>query len=279
MTGIIDVGGGLRGIYGAGVLDRCMDDGIGFDLCIGVSAGSANMAAFLGGQKGRNYRFYTEYARREEYMSAKEFLRNGSYINLDYIYGTLSNEDGDDPLDYAAMQSNPGRLIAVACDAETGEPVYFTKADLRLNFYRVFNASCAIPLACKPQAVGDRLCYDGGVSDPVPVRKAMEEGCDRIVLILTKPLSFQGDSPADLLGAKMLESTFPATAERLRSRGRMYREGVALAQTLAEDGKCLILAPRQTFGVKTVTRDPKRLDALYRSGYEDGGAIRDYLNG
>lgn len=40
-TGIVDVGGGLRGIYAAGVLDYCMDKGIRFDLGIGVSAGSA----------------------------------------------------------------------------------------------------------------------------------------------------------------------------------------------------------------------------------------------
>ena len=50
-VGLIDVGGGLRGAYGAGVLDRCIDDGIRFDYCIGVSAGSANVAAFLGLQR------------------------------------------------------------------------------------------------------------------------------------------------------------------------------------------------------------------------------------
>ncbi len=43
--GIVDVGGGLRGIYAAGVLDRCMEHGIQFDLGIGVSAGSANLAS------------------------------------------------------------------------------------------------------------------------------------------------------------------------------------------------------------------------------------------
>ena len=53
--GIVDVGGGLRGIYAAGVLDHCMDQGIRFDLGIGVSAGSGNLAAYAAGQRGRNY--------------------------------------------------------------------------------------------------------------------------------------------------------------------------------------------------------------------------------
>ena len=57
-TGIIDVGGGLRGVYAAGVLDCCMDAGVQFDLGIGVSAGSANIASYLAGQKTRNYQFF-----------------------------------------------------------------------------------------------------------------------------------------------------------------------------------------------------------------------------
>ena len=66
--GVVDVGGGLRGIYAAGVFDYCMDENIKFDCCIGVSAGSANVASYLSGQRGRNYKFYTDYAFRNQYM-------------------------------------------------------------------------------------------------------------------------------------------------------------------------------------------------------------------
>ena len=57
-TCVIDCGGGLRDIYGAGVFDYCLDNGIAFDMCIGISAGSANIASFTSGQRGRNYNFY-----------------------------------------------------------------------------------------------------------------------------------------------------------------------------------------------------------------------------
>ena len=56
-TAVVDVGGGLRGIYACGVLDRCLEDGITFDVGVGVSAGAANIASYIAGQKGRNYRF------------------------------------------------------------------------------------------------------------------------------------------------------------------------------------------------------------------------------
>ena len=70
-TGLIDIGGGERGIYGAGVMDRLDEEGIVFDVAIGVSAGSANLSSFLSRQRGRNRRFYTIYSLRDDYMSRK----------------------------------------------------------------------------------------------------------------------------------------------------------------------------------------------------------------
>ena len=121
MIGIVDVGGGLRGVYGAGVFDTCLEEKLTFDYLIGVSAGSANVASFLAGQRGRNLRFYTDYAFRKAYMSLGNFLRRGNYLDLDYIYGgTLSNTGGEDPLDYDAMAANPAQAKVVATDAATG---------------------------------------------------------------------------------------------------------------------------------------------------------------
>ena len=129
-TGIVDVGGGLRGIYAAGVLDYCMDQGIHFDLGIGVSAGSANLASYGAGQRGRNYQFYTEYAFRKQYMSLGNFMAKKSYVDLDYVYGTLSCADGENPLDYAALRDNPMEYYVVATEAETGQSHYFDKSHI-----------------------------------------------------------------------------------------------------------------------------------------------------
>lgn len=123
--GVIDVGGGLRGIYGAGVLDRCLEEDLRFDLCIGVSAGSANMASYLAGQHGRNKPFYDEYSFRREYMSVHNLIRKHSYLDLGYVYGTLSNAGGENPLDYAALARSPAELCVVAANAQNGEAQYF----------------------------------------------------------------------------------------------------------------------------------------------------------
>lgn len=73
-TAVVDVGGGLRGIYAAGVFDRCLEENIRFYAGVGVSAGSAKIASYIAGQMGRNYHFYTEYSFRKDYMSFRNFL-------------------------------------------------------------------------------------------------------------------------------------------------------------------------------------------------------------
>ncbi len=276
--GVVDVGGGLRGIYAVGVLDYCMDQGIRFDVGIGVSAGSANLASYAAGQRGRNYQFYTEFAFRKKYMSLGNFITKKTYVDMDYVYGTLSNSDGENPLDYPALRDDPMEFYVVATDALTGEPKYFDKGDIRQDDYSIMKASSAIPFVCKPYEVQGALYYDGALGDPVPVEKAFRLGCDRVVVILTKPESVLRNSKRDEKLAIGIRKRYPAAAEKLCKRAQRYNESVALSQEYARQGKVLIIAPDDTCGVDTLKKDKRSLQRLYDKGYSDGKKISDYLS-
>lgn len=276
--GVVDVGGGLRGIYAAGVLDYCMDQNIRFDLAIGVSAGSANLASYAAGQRGRNFQFYTEYAFRKQYMSLGNFMARKSYVDLDYVYGTLSRADGENPLDYAALRDNPMEFYVVATEAETGQVHYFDKSDVHQDDYNIMKASCALPFACKPYPIGGTVYYDGALGDPVPIEKAFQLGCDRVVLILTKPVNVLRSPKKDEKVAACIRRAYPAAAQKLCQRAQRYNESVALARMLARQGKVLIVAPADTCGVDTLTKDRQALRRLYEMGYADAQKITDYLN-
>ena len=275
--GIIDVGGGLRGIYASGVLDYCIDQKIHFDLGIGVSAGSANLASYVAGQRGRNYRFYTEYAFRKEYMSIHNFFFKGYYVDMEYVYGTLSRSDGEDPLDYPTFRDNPMEFIVVATEAKTGTARYFDKSDIRQDDYSVSMASSAIPFVCKPYEVQGVPYYDGALGDPVPVEKAFQLGCDRVVVILTKPEQELRTPRKDERIAALIRRKYPVAAEKLCQRAKLYNESVALAQGYARQGKALIVAPDDTCGVDTLKKDKAALKQLYEKGYWDGVKISNYL--
>ncbi len=275
--GVIDVGGGFRGVYATGVLDYCQDNAITFDLGIGVSAGSANIASFISRQRGRNYVFYTEYAFRKKYASLQNFIFKKSYIDMDYVYGTLSNHDGENPLDYEAMTDNPMEFCIIATDAETGEPHYFFKNELSQDNYDPFKASSSIPFVCKPYPISGKLYYDGALGDPVPVKKAFELGCDKVVLILTKPADKPRGVGSDDKLADRIQKKYPKAAKQFRLRAEHYNNGVALAQSYAKQGKLLIVSPKDTFGVDTLHKDKVSLNKLYESGIRDGEKIKEFL--
>ncbi len=276
--GIVDVGGGLRGIYGAGVLDYCIDHGIRFDVGIGVSAGSANLASFAAGQWGRNYLFYTEYAFRKQYMSFSNFVFKKSFIDMDYVYGTLSSSDGENPLDYKALRDDPMEFYIVATDAITGRAKYFNKSDILQDEYSVFKASSSIPFVCQPYKIKGVGYFDGALSNPVPVKKAFKLGCDRVVVILTKPEGELRNSKKDEKIAACIRKKYPIAAERLCQRARRYNGSVALAREYAKQGRALIVSPNNTCGVDTLTKDKNALLHLYVKGYTDGRKIAEYLS-
>lgn len=276
-TCVIDVGGGYRGIYAAGVFDYCMQKSIQFDVGIGISAGSANVSAYSAGQYKRNYQFYTEYGLRKEYASIGNFVKKGSFIDLDYVYSTLSNSDGENPLDYAAFVKNSMEVFVVSTNAENGETIFFTKNDFYKDNYDVLKASCAIPYVCKPYWINGVPYYDGAISDPVPIHKAMELGCEKIVVILTRPEAYVRKADRDEKLAHMICKKYPKAAELLSGRAKKYNDAVALARTLAKEGKVLIVSPKETCGVDTLTRDALKLKELYKKGYEDAEKIRDFI--
>lgn len=275
--GLIDVGGGSRDIYGAGVLDYCMGNGITFDYCIGISAGSANLASFLAGQRGRNYVFYTEYFFRKEYASLHNMIMKRNYVDLDYVYDTLSNSEGENPLDYQAMYENPTRFIIEACDAQTGEPVYFDKQNLRPGQTDIFKASSCLPLVCTPCLVEGRYCFDGGLADPIPLKRAFEDGCDRVVLILTRPKDYNRKPDRDQRCAMLIQRQYPAIAQALETRAARYNEQLRIAKEYEAAGKVLILAPDDIMGMKTLTKDKEKLERLYQKGMADARKLPDFL--
>ncbi|MCL2513441.1 MAG: patatin family protein [Oscillospiraceae bacterium] len=267
MIGLIDVGGGMRGIYGAGILDCFLDNNIEPDYCIGVSAGSANVASFLAKQKGRNYRFYTVHAADKRYMSLGNYIKTRSYFDFDYIYGTLTNEV--DRIDYGTLLASETKAVIVATEAETGESAYFTKNDFKPDDCRILMASCAIPPACLPVDVNGIKYFDGGVSDPVPVKKAIDDGCNRLIVILTKPFGHIMRPERFPFVYKRLLKNYPKAAGALEKRDKTYMASIKTLKEMEYEGSAVVLAPEKPLELKIASKNTGKLSAVYNQGYSD----------
>lgn len=278
IIGVIDMGGGERGVYGAGVLDRCMEQGISFDYCVGISAGAANMITYLAGQEGRNFAFYTHYSFRPQYMGLGVFAKKHQFVDLDYVYGALTNSDGEYPLDFQAALSSGKELVVVATDAKTAQPVYCGLDDMAQDDYAAIKASSAIPVVSKPYPVRGQLCFDGALSDPLPVRKALEAGCEKVVVILTRPKGSYRSSSGDVRLARIIAPVYPRIAEALRNRAGLYNLQLDIAKKYEHEGKALIVAPDNIGKMKTLTKDKSAIEELYGKGFKDAEAIFSYLS-
>ncbi|MFY9283688.1 MAG: patatin family protein [Miniphocaeibacter sp.] len=279
MIGIIDVGGGMKAIYSAGVLDYCLDKKIYFDYALGVSAGSGNLTTYTARQRGRNYTFYIDYVFRKEYMSIRNFIKKGEYCDLDYPYSVLSNEDGENPLDYDTFIKSKTNLNVVATDAETGKAVYFNKKEMKRNDYWLCKASSTIPIVSKPFVRDGKRYYDGGIADPIPIKKALEDGCEKIIIVLSRPKNFKKSLRKSDKMSKIILKKYPETVEAIYNRANKYNR--VLNKVLTDEklrNKVLILAPTDNFGVDTLSKKKDELNRLYYMGYDAGEEIEEFLS-
>ncbi len=281
--GLVVEGGGMKCAYSAAVLDRFLDDDIRFSYVIGVSAGSANAASFLGGQRGRNKRFYTDHLHEKGYFGLSSFLKSGDLFGLDYIYSTLTNSDGADPLDWPAIEANPARYEVVATNALTGEPRYFDKSEMHQDDYQIIKASCSLPAACRPRMVEGIPYYDGGVSDPIPADRALSQGCDKVVVILSKPRSFVKKPEGLRPVYTVLCHRYPKIVELLNTRHIHYTENFRRVFELEAQGKALVFAPSQELPMSTYAMDAAENQNLYDLGLKDYAsqqkALQEFLQG
>lgn len=268
MKGVIDVGGGMRGVYTSGVYDCFLDNNISFDYYLGVSAGSANLITYLASQRGRTKVFYTEYAFRKEYMSLQNMLKKGSYIDLDYVFSTVSNKDGENPLDYEAFSKTKAIFKACATKASDGSPVYLSREDMCQDDYSLLKASCCIPGVCRPIKIGNEYYYDGGVAEPIPVEKAFSDGCDKVVLVLTKPREKYTEK-SNLSKPLRLFLKNKLIVDMVESLPKTCEEILKKAEEYEREGKLLIIEPDDLMGMDTLTRDKTLMNKFYEKGYED----------
>ena len=270
----------MKCAYSAGVLDVLLQEGYDKKLSygIGVSAGAANLASFEAGQYDRNRRYYVHHSQDWRYYSFRNYLKTGSLFGLQYIYGDMTNEGGGDPLDYDAMQSCPMEMWLPATDAETGQARYFCKQELKRNDYRPVMASCCLPVACKAIEYEGHVYYDGGVADSIPVRKALKDGCDRIIYISSKPYRYLKEPEGMKLAYHLaLGRKYPKLVQALDNRHINYNQSLSILKDLEAEGRCIWFAVPQDIKIGTYTTDPAVMQQLYDAGVADAQAALERL--
>lgn len=265
--GIVLEGGGMRGIYTAGVLQSFLDMHFLADEVVGVSAGASIGISYVAMQSGRGLRTTVDYAGDKRYLSFANYRKTKSFFGMDFIFGDLP--DRLDPFDYEAFQKSPCDFYAGATDIRSGETVYFGKEHI-VSPNLVLRASCSLPMFSPIVAYQGGEYLDGGLHAPIPLEKALADGCDKLIAVLTRQHGYRKEpQKAHALYARKYRA-YPNLVRVLDQRHRIYNAALDTLARMERDGTAIVVAPQQPLPLDRFETKRDRLLQAYRLGAADG---------
>ena len=253
-----------RPIFSAGVMDALLDNNITFPYCIGVSAGITNGISYISQQRGRNLEVVTKYRNDKRYLGYRNFLKCKSLFGLDFVFDEIPNKLI--PFDMDTYKKYPGKVLVGVTNAKTGKTEYLDGKNLD-DKATMLRATCALPIFFPVIKLNGNEYYDGGICDPIPIKKAIEDGNDKHLIILTQPKGYKKElSKKNVLVAKLLNNKYPNLKDALLNRHDSYNETVRFCEELEKQGKALILRPE--FSLESFEKDVDKLKANYNHGYD-----------
>jgi predicted patatin/cPLA2 family phospholipase len=278
-AGLVLEGGGMRGIYTAGVLDFFLDKQMIFENIYGVSAGACTMASYLSLQKGRAYEVMTDYLKDKHYMGFYSLLTTGDIFGTDLNYNLVPNYLN--PYDYEAFEKYEGNAYAVATDIETGEAVYKKLTDMRKDIDYI-RASSTLPLVSRNVNIDGHLYLDGGIADSIPIKKSESDGNVKNVVVLTKPVGYERKPEKTAAAIKLKYYKYPKVYELMKNRHIAYNETLKYIDEEEKAGKIFVIRPQEDMVIGRLEKDVSKLRALYDEGYNETKArydeLMEYLN-
>ena len=263
--GLVLEGGAMRGLYTAGVLDVFLDKDIKVTDILGVSAGAVFGVNYKSNQRGRTRRYNLKYLNDKRYMSINSLIKTGNLVNKEFAYYTLPSKL--DIFDEKAYEDNNINFYAVITNMETGKPEY-EKIDNAEEKIEVLRASSSMPFLSKPVLINNNSYLDGGISDSIPVLKAIEMGCDKVIVVLTRPIEYRKKKRNSFL-IKMFYKKYPNLINTMVNRYKNYNDIVEEIIKLEEEGKIFVIRPSRLVDIKRVEKDPKKLQEMYDLGVSD----------
>ena len=263
MPSLVLEGGTFRPIFSCGVMDALLEHDIMFPYTIGVSAGITNGVSYLSKQKRRNLDIIENYRNDKRYLSFRNFLTEKSIFGLNFVFKEIPQRLH--PFDMDTYQSYTGRVRVGVTNALTGKPEYLDGKNLD-DDCTMLRATCAIPLFFPAIYIDGTPYFDGGICDPIPVRKAISDENDKHLIVLTQVKGFKKmPSKKNEYVAKQFRKKYPNMADPLINRHHLYNETIAFCEQLEAENKAVLLRPSAP--IKSFEKDINKLREAYQDGY------------
>ncbi|ABK62348.1 patatin-like phospholipase family protein [Clostridium novyi] len=264
--GLVLEGGGMRGIYTSGVLDFLMEKDIYTPYVIGVSAGACNASSYVSKQKYRSRDVNLKYINDPRYIGIKNLILEKSIFSIKFLYDEVPNKL--EPFDYEQFKKSNQTFMIVATNCKTGEPEYFEKNQCK-DILKVIRASSSLPLVTPIVNLNGEPYLDGGISDSIPIKKAIEDGYTKNIVVLTRTKAYRKEPIKHKRIIKFKYKKYPKLVNKIFNRYKEYNETLDYIEDLEKEGKIIIIRPSKDLKVDRLEKNVDKLEALYNLGYND----------
>lgn len=259
-------GGGMRGLYTAGVLDFFLTKNITFDMVAGVSAGACNACSYLSKQPGRGAAVILDYIKEKEYMSFSNLVKEGSFFGMDLIFNKIPNHLN--PYDYKTANTNPTAFYCVCTNVESGKPYYRRVINYRSDMDYI-KASMSLPLLSTILDIDGHKLLDGGVSDSIPIQFADDKGYEKQVVVLTQCRDYRKGKNRLLPIIRRTYKEYPNLVKTLENRHIEYNKTLDYMYEKEKRKDCFIIQPKKAVNISRLEKSKEKLHNLYLEGYRD----------
>ena len=264
-SGLVLEGGGMRGIFTIGVLDNFMDRGIRFPYVIGVSAGACNALSYMSGQRGRAKFINIDLLKERNYIGFKYLFTQRNIMDFDLLFHKLPEEIH--PYDYNALACSTEKFEMVTTSCITGKPCYFEEKNDPKRVIDIVKASSSLPFVCPITNVDGEPMLDGGISDSIPLERAISQGFDNCLVVLTRNRGYRKSAKPTKVPFFFYRK-YPNAKAAISGRNAMYNSQMELVERMEDEGRVEVLRPIAPIAVGRMERDTEKMLALYQEGYD-----------
>ena len=264
-TALVLEGGGLRGVFTCGVLDCFMDHGIRFPFTVGVSAGACNGLSYMSGQRGRAKSSNIDLMDKYHYVGVKYLFTQGCIMDFKLLFEDFPEKII--PYRYDRYFENPDRFVMVTTNCNTGKAEYFEEKLSAERIMSIVRASSSLPFVSKITYVDGVPMLDGGIADSIPVQYAMDQGYEKIIVVLTRNRGYR-KKEGKMGIAKAFYRKYPALQKALAERNSIYNRTMDLIENMEDEGRITVIRPLKPVEVGRMEKDTAKMKALYDEGYE-----------
>lgn len=259
-------GGGLRGIYTAGVLDCFLENNIDIRNVFAVSAGSCHACSYLAHQHGRAYSTNVDYLKDKHYCTVYSLVTTGDLFGVDFLYHQLPEKLY--PIDNDTFRSIPSDFHPVVTNCLTGRAEYPRVEDLFLDVDYV-RASSSLPGVSRFVMLDGVPYLDGGLADPIPLKHSEEAGYAKNVVVLTRDRGYRKEAGAFMEFFRAKYRAYPALTALMEIRHHVYNGQLDYVWEAEQEGRAFVLAPTVPLELGRMEKNREKLDAIYRLGRRD----------